>query len=254
MKLHRINLLKRLNGSFLFVFFILFTVPIEADDFISESVENDRRRMAIAHVENHGADPVTVSQQLSLHSKPVAVLTRTAEIPFDSNQYESNFENVAPEQGQFALGYRSRAANGFAEPPQQSILQRISNELELKSRYSQWMGTAVSETGPPLLSEIVHSFLPGNEFLSTPPRVIKTAIPNQYLKQVSHEIDQKILSVRAPTGPPAYALTNIDRQDIPGGPGYTFLNSSTTPIHQNTFCESRDLPRGIAVCPSAGSG
>jgi len=256
MKLDRINFLRRLNRSFLFVFFILFTVPLEADDFITEGFDNDRRRSSILLIETQSNTPDSemASQQLPLSPKSTVVLTKTADIPYDKSQFESNFENVAPDQGQFALRNRSHATGALAELPQKSNLESIARELELKSMYSQWMGTAVSETGPPSLDDIVNSFLPGNEFFIARPRVIKAPIPNQYQKQVSHEIDQKILSVRTPTGPPNFARATISPQDFLNGPGYIFLKPSVTPIHKCTLRASRDIPRGDAMRPSMGSG
>jgi len=240
MNLNGINLLKRLNGSFLFLFFILFTAPLEADDVFSESLDEERRRasmgLVITKIISFDAD---VSAQSSLidENPAVTVLQLTDTLTFSMEQ--------TPGEVSWWHSYQNQQVN--AELIQRSFDTVQDKTHVLNSTTSQWIGTAISETGPPAFPENVYSFLSWNESNGRLPQVAQTKIPLNYLKKITFEIDRKTASVRTPTGPPAQSIAVSALQAYQYEPDFA---PSVSPVNPTKLPTARGMPvilRGIPM-------
>ena len=240
MNLNGIKLLKRLNGSFLFLFFILFTAPLEADDVFSESLDEERRRanmgLVITKIISFDAD---VSLQSSLTDEDPAI-----DLLQFADTLTSSMEQ-APGEASWWHSYQNHQVN--PELIQLSFDMAQGKTHVLNSTTSQWIGTVISETGPPAFPENVSSFLSWNEYNGRLPQVAQTKIPHNYLKKITFEIDRKTASVRTPTGPPAQSIAVSALQACQHEPDYT---PSISPVNPAKLTATRGMPvipRGIPM-------
>ena len=120
---------------------------------------------------------------------------------------------------------------------------------ETQSSNNQWIGTVVSETGPPSFLENPPSHLFGHDNNGRLPQVAIIQIPDIVSQNVFYRINRKILSVRSPTGPPDSLESNNTARNHQSGsissPSTSHLDQSIRiPIYSRGM---QDMLRGAPV-------
>jgi len=211
------RLLKNLNGSFLFFFLILFTAPLDADEVVTGSLGDERRRAHGTVVLNNmsSGETTTLRAKIAKASGQQQLALRidsTTGQPTQNNNY-TKVAN-ADEHLQQAF-WCHQCSNELFQPglEQQGSIAPGKREKIVQTSASQWIGTVISETGPPTFPENSTSYPAGHDNNGRLPQVAKLRIPDIVSENVYHCIDRKTASVRSPTGPPA-SLENHDTSRI----------------------------------------
>ena len=195
MSLNTTNLLKNLNGSILFFFFILFTAPLGADDIISGNTDDERRR---------SGKGVVVVKLLS-HSEPSRAQSNSANQDREitsANSPENQTQNAA-------WGLQPGIDQHIKELDQRAEIKSFKTVNETEPSEIQWIGTVISETGPPSFPDNSTSYLAGHDNYGRLPQVTRIETPVIVSENIVHRIHRKTASVRTPTGPPDTPVINF---------------------------------------------
>ena len=199
MSLNATNVLKNMNGYILFIFFILFTAPLGADDVISSNADDERRRS--------GKGPVAV--KLLCQGEPSATQSNSSGLDAKStsayvpdSQLQDVFRDFQPGLVQLVK-----------VPGQHAGINSFKAMNEIQSSNNRWIGTAISETGPPSFPDNPMSYLAGHDYNSRLPQVEKIETPVIVSENIVHRIHRKTASVRTPTGPPDTSGFNFTSRD-----------------------------------------
>lgn len=196
MGLNTTNVLKNLNGSILFFFFILFTAPLGADDVISGNVDDERRRSGkgpvVVKLLSHDGEPSTV-QSVSANKDSKSTGTYLPD-----SQIQNAFWGLRPGNDQLVK-----------ELDQRVKISSFKTVNETQSSKNQWIGTVISETGPPSFPDNSTSYLAGHDNYGRLPQVTRIETPVIVSENIVHRIHRKTASVRTPTGPPDTPVINF---------------------------------------------
>jgi len=189
MRLYATKALKNLNGSFLFFFLILFTAPLGADDVISGNVDDERRRTG----------KVAVAVNIPCHGEPSSAQVNT-NTHYDEIAGANIPDNQAPN---LYRDFQAGIDRFGGSQDQHSTIEPFSNTAnEFQPGSSQWIGTVISETGPPSFPDNSASYHAGYENNGRLPQVARIETPVIISENIVHRIHSKTASVRTPTGPP----------------------------------------------------
>ncbi|MGW8247245.1 MAG: hypothetical protein ACWGOV_03970 [Acidiferrobacterales bacterium] len=247
MSQHATKLLKNLNGSFLFFFLVIFTAPLDADEVISGNLGDDRRRAhagsVVVNIISHG-EMSTARTDAAKDSATQDLLSHSDATTHYSAQ-DNNYTDVASADQHLQQAFWCLQCDKDlfqAELDQSGSDTFNKRESEPQSRNTPWIGTVISETGPPPFPENPPSHLFGHDNNGRLPQVAIIEIPDIVSQNVFHQIDSKILSVRSPTGPP-YSLetTNTSRNRQSGS------NSSPSNSHLDPSIRLQTYSRGMQV-------
>jgi hypothetical protein len=205
------KLLDNVGRYTLFFFLILFTAPLGADDVISGKLDDERRRSSASSVSVPLATFNGASKTVNI---PVGEITPSG----SASNHENNVRAASNIDNHSQPGFLAALDQ---QPPQVFWYQQNKNEharaeldrcggvvshwgeKESQANGIQWIGTVVSQTGPPSFPESYSSFLTGHDSDSRLPQVAEIKIPGLLPEKFYFEIHRKIASVRTPTGPPA---------------------------------------------------
>ena len=195
MSLNTTNVLKNLNGSILFFFLILFTAPLGADDIISGNSDDERRRS--------GKSAVVVKLLSYVEPSP-------AQSNFAAQDREITNSNPLENQTQVvAWGLQPGNYQHIKELDQRAEIKSFKTVNESQSSKNQWIGTVISETGPPSFPDNSTSYLAGHDNYGRLPQVTRIETPAIVSENIVHRIHRKTASVRTPTGPPDAPVINF---------------------------------------------
>ena len=228
MSLNTTNVLKNLNGIILFFFFILFTAPLGADDAISGNESDDRRRSSKG----------TVVVKLLSHSEPSLAQSNST-----AQDRETTGASLPDSQTQNVSCGLQPGNDPFGKVPDpRAEIESFKTINETQSSNNQWIGTVISETGPPSFPENPPSHLFGHDNNGRLPQVAIIQIPDIVSQNVFYRINRKILSVRSPTGPPDSLESNNTARYHPPG-----LISSPSTSHLDQSFRIPIYSRGMQV-------
>jgi len=222
MNLDTTNVLKNLNGFILFLFFILFTAPLGADDVISSNSDDERRRSSKSPVAvkiiSYGELSVT---QLDLGAgiTPLYPAIRSHTAGHSAEQLDHTVLADSPDSQYKYASWYLQAGN---DRPGQELVQRAGGKSfetvgELQSSGEQWIGTVISETGPPSFPDNSLSYHTGYDNNGRLPQVAIIETPVIISENIVHRIHSKTASVRTPTGPPDTRGFNLASRNLQTG-------------------------------------
>ena len=207
MSLNTTNVLKNLNGFILFLFFIIFTAPLGADDVISSNSDDERRRSSKSPVAvkiiSYGEMSAT---QLDLGAgiTPFSPVVHTRSTAYFAEQLG---ETVLADKPDFQYQYAFWHLQPGYDQTGKQLDQRVGGKSfktvsEFQSSGKQWIGTVISETGPPSFPDNSMSYHAGYDNNGRLPQVTRIETPAIISENIVHRIHSKTASVRTPTGPP----------------------------------------------------
>lgn len=222
MNLDTTNVLKNLNGFILFLFFILFTSPLGADDVISSNSDDERRRSSKSPVAvkiiSYGEMSAT---QLDLGAgiSPVNPVISAHSTGYFAEQLgETVLADKSDFQNQYAFWYLQPGNDQLGKQLDQRVGGKSFKTVsELQSRGKQWIGTVVSETGPPSFPDNSVSYHTGYDNNGRLPQVARIETPVITSENIVHRIHSKTASVRTPTGPPDTPGFNLTSRNLQTG-------------------------------------
>lgn len=235
MSLQVIKLLKNLNGSVLFFFLILFTAPLGADDVISGNLGDERRRT------NAGPVAIKLVSYNDLSAVQLNTSNETAhqdlishpDSAIELSSQDNNYSDVASADLKLQQAFWCHQCSNellLTKLDQRGSDASSKSESEIQTRGTQWIGTVISETGPPSYPDTTTSYLTGHDNNGRLPQVAKIKIPDNVSENVFYQIDRKTASIRSPTGPPNSLETNAPRIHQSGSissPSFVILDPST---------------------------
>jgi len=223
-----------MNRSILFFFLILFTAPLSAEDVFSENLDDERRRsglnsvvVKLAYSSGMVAPGKVADETETVQSGPNSKTT-----PCFIDQFKNHLQTASPDQQPWqAFCYQHIGSKYIqTELDRRSVDNACKGKQTLHTGHKEWIGTVISETGPPSFPENSTSY-PGHDNNGRLPQVASIKTPDIVSENVFYRIDRKTASVRTPTGPPdtlTFNCTARNRQPGPiPSPSFAFLDSST---------------------------
>ena len=248
MSLQVIKLLKNLNGSVLFFFLILFTAPLGADDVISGNLGDERRRT------NAGPVAIKLVSYNDLSAVQLNTSNETAhqdlishpDSAIELSSQDNNYSDVASADLKLQQAFWCHQCSNellLTKLDQRGSDASSKSESEIQTRGTQWIGTVISETGPPSYPDTTTSYLTGhdnNGRLPQAPQVTESRIPGIITKKTTFNIDQKTASVRTPTGPPSDYINIAPTPNRPTDSAFGSPVATLNPLI-NTQISSRSM-------------
>lgn len=254
--IHRLvdRLLDNVGRYTLLLFLVLFTAPLGADDVISGKLDDERRRTSTHSVSVTLASlniaPGTLNNSVDEMASPGSTTNyeNTDGAASQGDTYSSPTSLASIDQQATQASWWQQNINKYARAELDRCGGVVSHwgEKESQTNDTQWIGTTISETGPPMDLENNASFLAGYDSRSYLPQVAEIKIPGLSPEKIYYGIHRKTASVRTPTGPPAESKKYLITANRPDDSAFdTSFVTTHSPFHyKNIFMQQTNIAAG----------